>query len=93
MARTVSPPFVELTGASLRVGDRLLFRNTNWIFRRGEHWALIGPNGSGKTLFASGLTGAVPVVRGECHGPDGAVAHVSFEQQKCVAGNAPAAAR
>ncbi|MGO9243917.1 MAG: ATP-binding cassette domain-containing protein [Verrucomicrobiia bacterium] len=93
MAKTVSPPLVELAGASLRVGERLLFRNTNWIFRRGEQWALVGPNGSGKTLFASALTGAVPVVRGEFHVPAGAVAHVSFEQQKFIAGNTPAAAR
>ena len=93
MAKTVSPPLVELTGASLRVGERLLFRNTNWIFRRGEQWALVGPNGSGKTLFASALTGAIPVVRGEFRVPDGAVAHVSFEQQKLFPGNAPAAAR
>jgi molybdate transport system ATP-binding protein len=70
-----------------------LFRNTNWTFRRGEQWALVGPNGSGKTLFASALAGAVPVVGGEFIVPDGAVEHVSFEQQKSVAGDAPAAAR
>lgn len=93
MSKIVSPPLVELVGASLRVGERLLFRNTNWTFRRGEHWALIGANGSGKTLFASALTGAVPVVRGELCATDGAVAHVSFEQQKALAGDAPAAAR
>lgn len=93
MAKTVSPPLIELVGASLRVGERLLFRNTSWIFRHGEQWALVGPNGSGKTLFASALTGAVPVVRGEFCMPAGAVAHVSFEQQKFIAGNAPAAAR
>jgi molybdate transport system ATP-binding protein len=93
MAKTVSPPLVELAGTSLRAGERLLFRNTNWVFRRGQQWALVGPNGSGKTLFASALTGAVPIVRGEFRVPDGAVAHVSFEQQKFIAGTAPAAAR
>ena len=86
-------PIVELDGASLLVGDRLVFRDTNWAIRQGEHWVLIGPNGSGKTLFASALTGAVPVVRGELRAPDGAVVHVSFEQQKALAGDAPAAAR
>jgi molybdate transport system ATP-binding protein len=86
-------PLVTLAGASLRVGDRLLFRNTHWIFRCGEHWALVGPNGAGKTLFASALTGAVPVVRGEFRAPDGGVVHVSFEQQKTLAGDAPASAR
>ena len=93
MAKTFSPPLVELAGASLRVGERLLFRNTHWVFRRGEQWALVGPNGSGKTLFASALAGAVPVVGGEFRLPDGAVEHMSFEQQKFIAGDAPAAAR
>jgi molybdate transport system ATP-binding protein len=93
MAATSTKPIVELDGASLLVGDRLLFRRTNWAIRSGEHWVLIGPNGSGKTLFASALTGAVPVVRGELRAPDGAVVHVSFEQQKALAGDAPAATR
>jgi molybdate transport system ATP-binding protein len=93
MAKRIPSPLVELDQASLRVGDRLLFRNTNWTFRRGEHWALVGPNGSGKTMFANALTGAIPVVRGELRAPDGAVVHVSFEQQKVLAGDAPAAAR
>jgi molybdate transport system ATP-binding protein len=93
MLRIVSPLFVELAGASLRVGERLMFRNTHWRFRRGEQWALVGPNGSGKTLFASALTGAVPIVGGESSLPTGGVEHVSFEQQKSVAGDAPAAAR
>ena len=29
-----------------------------------ENWAILGPNGSGKTTFAKSLFGAVPVVRG-----------------------------
>jgi molybdate transport system ATP-binding protein len=93
MARRNPLPLVELAGASLRVGDRLLFHNTNWSFRHGQQWALVGPNGSGKTLFASALTGAVPIVRGEFRIPDAAAAHVSFEQQKVLAGDAPAAVR
>lgn len=93
MAATRTRPIVELDGASFLVGNRLLFRRTNWSIRSGEHWALIGPNGSGKTLFASALTGAVPVVHGELRAPDGAVVHVSFEQQKALAGDAPAATR
>ena len=93
MGRTISPPIVELAGATLRVGGRLLFRNTTWAFRSNEHWALVGANGSGKTLFANALTGAVPVVRGELNVANGIVAQVSFEQQKAVAGTTPAAAR
>jgi len=93
MAKTNATPLIELTGVSLRVGDRLLFRNSNWVLRRGDHWALVGMNGSGKTLFANALTGGVPIVRGDFRMADGTVAHVSFEQQKSIAGDSPAAAR
>ncbi len=86
-------PIVELADASVLAGERLVFRRTNWVLRPGEHWALVGPNGSGKTLFASALAGGVPVVRGALRVSEGTVEHVSFEQQKALAGDAPAAAR
>jgi molybdate transport system ATP-binding protein len=106
LPRTASPrPLVVLDGVSLRSGNRLVFRDTTWVFARREQWALVGANGSGKSLFARALAGAVPVVGGEIHyrfrhrpehrqwAPEDAVAHLSFEHQKAVAGDAPAAAR
>ena len=95
-------PFLELAGISLRANNRILFRNTRWTFFRNQNWALIGRNGSGKTLLARALAGEVPVIKGEIRYnfrlPDGelpedCVRLVSFEQQKAVAGDAPAAAR
>ncbi len=94
-------PFLELSGVTLRAGDGLVFRDTHWVFGRDQHWALVGSNGSGKTLLASALSGTIPVVRGELiygfrpagRAPEDAVAHVSFEQQKAAAGSAPAASR
>ncbi len=91
--RRKTNPIIEMAGADLRVGERLLFRNTHWKFLPGEQWAVIGPNGSGKTLFAGALAGAVPVVNGDMIAPDGPVTHVSFEQHRSLAGEAPAAAR
>ncbi len=91
-----------ISGISLRAGERLVFRTLRWIFRRDQHWALIGPNGSGKSLLASALAGEVPAVGGEIEyrfrlsqgrAPEDAVVHVSFEQQRAVAGDVPAAAR
>ena len=86
-------PLIELNGVSLRVGDRRFFRNLHWAIRSGEHWALVGPNGSGKTLLANALTGGVPIVGGNFRLPDGGIAQVSFEQQKIITGDSPAAAR
>jgi molybdate transport system ATP-binding protein len=95
-------PFVTLSGITLRAGGRLAFRNTNWTFLRGEQWAMVGPNSSGKTLLASALAGEIPVVRGEIlygfrpsgqRTAEGDVAHVSFEQHKAAVSDAPAASR
>jgi molybdate transport system ATP-binding protein len=102
MSKRAGKPFLELSGTSLRFGGRLLFRNTHWALCRGQHWALVGPNSSGKTLLARALAGEVPVVRGEIvyrfrlldgRTPEEAVAHISFEQQKAVAGDDPPSMR
>ncbi len=87
---------------ALRANNQILFRNTQWTFFRNQNWALIGRNGSGKTLLARALAGEVPVIKGEIRYnfsfPDGKLPEdcirlVSFEQQKAVAGDAPAATR
>jgi molybdate transport system ATP-binding protein len=84
------------------MGDRTAFRNSSWIFNADQNWAIVGPNGSGKTLLARSIAGEVPVIEGEIryhfHHPSGkspedCVALVSFEQQRALAGQAPPAAR
>jgi molybdate transport system ATP-binding protein len=57
-------PFITLDNTSVRLRDRLYLENTSWQINSNEHWAILGPNGSGKTTFAKSLFGAVPVVRG-----------------------------
>ena len=104
MTAIKSRPLLAMEGVSLRFGDRLVFRDTDWTFGRHQQWAVVGANGSGKSLFARALAGNVPVVRGEIRyhfrlrgrhrwTPEAAVAQVSFEQQKLYAGDAPSAAR
>jgi molybdate transport system ATP-binding protein len=84
-------PFLSLEGAAFRLGDELVFENTSWVFRRDEHWAVLGANGSGKSLFADALRGRLPLARGELRyyfrpppglNPEEAIGHVSFEQRK-----------
>lgn len=55
---------IELRGASVRLGERRVFRNTDWAIRRGEHWVLVGPNGSGKTVLCAALCGEHPLAGG-----------------------------
>ena len=84
-------PFLSLLDAAFRLGDRLVFEDTSWVFRRPEQWAILGANGSGKSLLADALRGRLPLVQGELRyhfqpppglSPEEAISHVSFEDRK-----------
>ena len=84
-------PFLSLRSATFRLGDRLVFPQMNWTFHRDEHWALLGPNASGKSLLADAVRGKLPLVEGELRygfrPPPGlsaeeAIGCVSFETRK-----------
>jgi molybdate transport system ATP-binding protein len=83
--------FLALDHVSFRLGDRLLFENTSLTFNRDQQWALIGTNGSGKSLFGDALRGRLPLVHGDLQydftPPTGlsheeCIGHVSFEDRK-----------
>lgn len=48
---------IHLQDVVLRHPDLQFSKPMNWEIRHGEHWAVIGPNGSGKTVFIDTLTG------------------------------------
>ena len=74
---------VRLTGATLRIRDKLILPDTNWQIDPGQHWAILGPNGAGKTTLVKALTGDVPVVRGAISYSQTLTAgYVSFEQHQ-----------
>ncbi|HVM48015.1 MAG TPA: ATP-binding cassette domain-containing protein [Candidatus Acidoferrum sp.] len=87
----LSPPFLSLRNAAFRLGDRLVFEHTSWTWHRNEQWAIVGANGSGKSLLADGLRGRLPLVHGDLtyhfRPPSGlsaeeAIGHVAFEDRK-----------
>lgn len=87
----ISKPFLSLQNATFRLGDRLIFENTNWTYHRGEQWAIVGSNGSGKSVLADALRGRLPLVHGELRyhfrpprnlSAEEAIGHVAFEDRK-----------
>ncbi|HSU55499.1 MAG TPA: ATP-binding cassette domain-containing protein [Candidatus Dormibacteraeota bacterium] len=84
-------PFISLRNATFRLGDRLVFKDTSWVWKEGEQWAIIGGNGSGKSLLGDALRGRLPLVEGELthhFGPEAGlmaeecIGHVSFEDRR-----------
>jgi molybdate transport system ATP-binding protein len=90
-ASRLSRPFLSLRDGAFRLGERIIFEHTNWVLERHEHWAIIGANGSGKSLLADALWGRLPLVHGDLRyhfrPPPGlmhedAISRVSFEDRK-----------
>ncbi|HXP63668.1 MAG TPA: ATP-binding cassette domain-containing protein, partial [Dongiaceae bacterium] len=84
-------PFLSLAGAAFRLGEGIVFENTSWVFHRDEHWAIIGANGSGKSLLADAVRGRLPLAQGRLRYhfrappglmPEEAIGQVSFEVRK-----------
>jgi iron complex transport system ATP-binding protein len=42
----------------------LILRSVDWTVGAGEHWVILGANGSGKTSLLSALTGYLPLTSG-----------------------------
>ena len=57
-------PVVEVT--ALRVErEAVILESVDWRVERGQHWAILGANGSGKTSLLRALTGYLPPTAGE----------------------------
>ena len=50
---------IELSRCSLVLDGHVVLDEIDFVLRRGERWALIGPNGSGKTMLLKMLRGDV----------------------------------
>ncbi len=58
-------PVLAVEGLRIRRGDTEILRDVSWRVERGQHWAMLGANGSGKTSLLSALTGYLTPTDGE----------------------------
>ncbi|MCC8407538.1 ATP-binding cassette domain-containing protein [Mucilaginibacter sp. UR6-1] len=60
----VSDTFLELNNVSVRGYNKLLFENLSLTVHKGEHWALVGQSGSGKSALLQTIAGKLNVTNG-----------------------------
>ncbi len=85
--RQMNEPLVELT--DVQFGYRLdpSLRIPHWVWRRPEHWAVVGGNGAGKTTLARLLRDELRPQRGQVRlstnlNPSRDIVYVSFDLQR-----------
>ena len=54
-----------MSGLRIVRGGTVILRDVDWRVQRGEHWVILGANGSGKTSLLSALTGYLMPTTGE----------------------------
>jgi ABC-type multidrug transport system ATPase subunit len=64
-AREAAPPILEANGLELRLPSGFLLQPGQLVLRAGERVALVGPNGSGKTMLLEALLGLRVPDRGQ----------------------------
>jgi iron complex transport system ATP-binding protein len=51
------PPILEVSGLRIQRGSTLILDGISWRVQPGQHWVVLGANGSGKTSLLSALAG------------------------------------
>lgn len=60
-------PLLSVSNLTVRRGEATLIDHLDWRIHRGEHWVILGANGSGKTSLLRALGGYLTPSEGEIH--------------------------
>lgn len=58
-------PILDIRNLEISRGETSILSNVSWRVESHQHWALLGPNGCGKTSLLSSLTGYLTPTEGE----------------------------
>src|ERR1041385_8672577 len=58
-------PVLQVENLRVERGSAIILNGVNWCVERGQHWAILGANGSGKTSLLSALAGYLMPTDGE----------------------------
>jgi len=65
MTTPESQPLLSVENLTVRRGTATLLHGVNWQMHPGQHWTILGANGSGKTSLLKALTGFLSPTSGE----------------------------
>jgi iron complex transport system ATP-binding protein len=60
-----SPPILEISHLRIERSSNVILDDVSWRVECGQHWVMLGANGSGKTSLLSALTGYLMPTSGE----------------------------
>ncbi len=63
--RPAKPAVLEVSNLRIERSGTVILNDVSWRIARGEHWVILGANGSGKTSLLSALTGYLMPTAGE----------------------------
>ncbi|MFT5110827.1 MAG: molybdate transport system ATP-binding protein [Parasphingorhabdus sp.] len=72
---------ISLQNLTVQFDEHFCVHDINWSIKQGQHWALCGGNGSGKSALSAVLHGQGEILQGTIAGVPSKVAVVSFEAQ------------
>ncbi len=60
-----SSPILDVSGLRVARGDQIILHGLDWRVQPGEHWAILGANGCGKTTLLKSLLGYLSPTAGD----------------------------